>query len=74
MIVGDTLYYMQVRFGNNGYSSNDNVYRYDIVNMTQLNTLDVGASEGSTAIVHGMGAVGDIIHFGISDTQLCCES
>ncbi len=74
VIVGDTLYYMQVRFGNNGYSSNDNVYRYNIVNMTQLDTLDVGASEGSTAIIHGMGAVGDIIHFGISDTQQWWES
>ncbi|MDE0708568.1 MAG: hypothetical protein OSB33_06430, partial [Candidatus Poseidoniales archaeon] len=74
VIVGDTLYYMQVRFGNNGYSSNDYVYRYNIVNMTQLDTLDVGASEGSTAIVHGMGAVGDIIHFGISDTQNWWES
>ena len=73
-IVGDTMYYMQVRFGNNGYSSNDNVYRYDIVNMTQLGTLDVGASEGSTAIVHGMGVIGDIIHFGISDTQQWWES
>ena len=74
VIVGNTLYYMQVRFGNNGYSSNDNVYRYDIANMTQLNTLDVGASEGSNAIIHGMGAVGDIIHFGISDTQQWWES
>ncbi len=68
-IVGSTLYYLQVRFGNNGYSSNDFVYRYDIVNMTQQSTLDVGATEGSSAIVHGMGAVGDILHFGMSDTQ-----
>jgi hypothetical protein len=74
VIIGDTMYYMQVRFGNNGYSSNDNVYRYDIANMTQLSTLDVGASEGYTAIVHGMGAVGDIIHFGISSTQQWWES
>ena len=74
VLVGDTLYYMQIRFGNNGYSSNDNVYRYDIINMNQLDTLDVGASEGSTAIVHGMGAVGDVIHFGISDTQQWWES
>ena len=69
VIVGDTMYYMQVRFGNNGYSSNDNIYRYDIINMTQLSTLDVGNSEGYSALVHGMGAVGDIIHFGISPTN-----
>jgi len=73
-IVGDTLYYLQVRFGNNGYSSNDNVYRYDIVNMTQLSTLDVGSSEGSSGLLHGMGAVGDVIHFGMSDTQQWWES
>ena len=73
VIVGSTLYYLQVRFGNNGYSSNDFVYRYDIVNMTQQSTLDVGATEGSSAIVHGMGAVGDIIHFGMSDTQTWWE-
>jgi len=69
VIVGDTLYYLQVRFGNNGYSSNDNVYRYDVVNMTQRSTLDVGNVEGSSGLLHGMGAVGDIIHFGMSDTQ-----
>jgi hypothetical protein len=74
VIVGDTLYYLQVRFGNNGYSSNDNVYRYDIVNMTQRSTLDVGSSEGSSGLLHGMGAVGDIIHFGMSDTQQWWES
>ncbi|MEE2758889.1 MAG: hypothetical protein VYA86_02795 [Candidatus Thermoplasmatota archaeon] len=73
VIVGSTLYYLQVRFGNNGYSSNDFVYRYDIVNMTQQSTLDVGATEGSSAIVHGMGAVGDIVHFGMSDTQTWWE-
>ena len=73
-IVGDTMYYLQVRFGNNGYSSNDNVYRYDIVNMTQVSTLDVGSVEGSSGLLHGMGAVGDIIHFGMSDTQQWWES
>jgi len=69
VILGNTLYYLQVRFGNNGYSSNDNVYRYDIVNLTQESTLDVGSSEGYSAIVHGMGAVGNIVHFGMSPTQ-----
>ena len=74
VIVGDTLYYMQVRFGQNGFTSNDNVYRYDVINLTQRGTLDVGASEGYTALVHGMGTVGDVIHFGISPSQQWWES
>ena len=70
LIVGDTLYYMQVRFGQNGFTSNDNIYRYDVANLTQRSTLDVGQAAGTNqALVHGMGAVGDVIHFGVSPSQ-----
>ncbi len=67
VIIGDTMHYSMARSGQ--WESNDYIYRYDIVNLTQKSTIDAGASEGYTAFVHGIGAVGDVLHIGISPTQ-----
>ena len=66
-IIGDTLYYSLKRTGS--WQTNDNIYRYDIVNLSQKSTLDAGASEGYSAFVHGMSAVDGILHVGISPTN-----
>ena len=67
VIIGDIMHYSMLRSGQ--WESNDYIYRYDIINLTQKSTIDAGASEGYTAFVHGIGAVGDILYVGISPTQ-----
>lgn len=67
VIIDYTMYYAQERSGQ--WQSNDQIFSYDVWNYTQTNTLDAGASEGYSAFVHGIGAVGDILHVGISPTN-----
>ena len=67
VIIGSRMYYAQQRPAQ--WSTNDNIYSYDVTNHTQYSTIDAGASVGYSAFVHGIGAVGDILHIGISPTN-----
>ena len=53
VIIGNVLYYSEARYGN----SYDTIYRYDIDNMTTLQSLDAGQQIGqSNGAVYGIGA------------------
>ena len=52
VIIGNVLYYSEVR---DGTSSNDNVYRYNIDNMTSLGSLDAGSRINQNGLVYGIG-------------------
>lgn len=52
VIIGDTMYYLQER---TNAQSNDNIYRYDIVNFTGRSTIDADDALGSSALVYGAG-------------------
>lgn len=52
VIIGNVLYYSEARAGT---QSNDNIYRYDIDNMTALSSLDAGQQISQSGLVYGIG-------------------
>jgi hypothetical protein len=52
IIIGNVLYYSEERAGT---QSNDNIYRYDIDNMTALSSIDAGQQISQSGLVYGIG-------------------
>ncbi|MDP6742486.1 MAG: hypothetical protein QF544_05410 [Candidatus Thalassarchaeaceae archaeon] len=52
VIIGNILYWSEDRAGT---QSNDNIYRYDIDNMTTLSSIDAGQRIGQSGLVYGIG-------------------
>ena len=52
VIIGNILYWSEER---SGTQSNDNIYRYDLDNMTTLQSLDAGQVIGQSGLVYGIG-------------------
>ncbi|MDP6326324.1 MAG: two-component regulator propeller domain-containing protein, partial [Candidatus Thalassarchaeaceae archaeon] len=52
VIIGNILYWSEER---SGTQSNDDIYRYDIDNMTQISSIDAGQRISQSGLVYGIG-------------------